>query len=81
MDRDEIPPRMSVETDYGESIDVTDDPALDPVAQPLLPPVQFPSETLSESLNSVKPRARAYQLERVAHVQACELFDGAPKQA
>lgn len=55
MDRDEVPPRMSIETDYGESIDVTDDPALDPGAQPpqLLPPVQFPSETLSESLSNV----------------------------
>ncbi|KAF8522265.1 Pkinase-domain-containing protein [Hysterangium stoloniferum] len=55
---DEAPPRMSVETSDGGSIDPTDDPALEPWAPTpplLLPPVQFPTETetLSETMNKV----------------------------
>ena len=51
LDRDERPPRMSVETEEGQSIDLTSDNASE--SPHLLPPVQFPSESLSESLSDV----------------------------
>jgi mitogen-activated protein kinase kinase kinase len=51
-DRDELPPRMSVETEDGQSIDLAGDTAAESSPH-LLPPVQFPSESLSESLSDV----------------------------
>ncbi|KAF8495632.1 hypothetical protein JB92DRAFT_2818098 [Gautieria morchelliformis] len=55
VERDDAPPRMSVETADGTAIDITDDDDHVSVsAEPhLLPPVQFPSESLSESLGNL----------------------------
>lgn len=52
---DETPPRMSIETEDGKSIDLTaeDSPPQETHSPHLLPPVQFPSESLSESLSNV----------------------------
>ena len=54
--RDETPPRMSVETEGGQSIEIAEDlpsESQETHSPHLLPPVQFPSESLSESLSNV----------------------------